>query len=744
MRKSSFAEKNTTKLTGVYQAIVKDTSDLQRMGRMKAFIPDLGGKVDDPNTWYTIRYLSPFFGATPITELLEDQANPESMRTFDNTQLSYGMWFPLPDIENEIAVSFLNGNPAKGVFIGSLIQQNMNHMVPGLAGGDLFGEQLQYAPVAEYNKLDRALKDQLPNPPRPAHVPLTKGLLEQGLDKDFIRGVTTSSARRENTSRSYGILTPRGHQIVFDDGWNPDTGETDEDFSAKTATGYSNPAHEQGKGSRNDEFIRFRTRSGAQLMINEQYGMIYAISRDGRSWIELSNSGNVDVYAFGKISYHAMDDINFHSGKDINIHAERNINMYAEGKEEGGKISIESTDSLLQTVGGDFLTKVSGLASATVTGNLTLESDNFSSIALSSTYFDSGADTNILSGGQHRETASTIWMNSDNMAVAGLETTEPDPVTKNNLSKTNIKDDDVKSSATSRVPEHEPWAGHDDRNSDVPDIVKAAAEPADLDNFISNKTAQKEAPTVKADEVTSAIEDIDDSAPNISGKQPIENFNISEQGKLAIMNFESFMPYEYYDYKGYSIGYGHLITGGEPEYLQEQFKQGLTEAEAYSLFSSDIVQYERRLKSQGSGAMVTQEQYDALVIFIYNIGSLGSGLRAAVKESDDKQTARKMLEYINVRKNGKLVPSNALLSRRKQEVALFLNSTYPTTSSRSQLEARAVSLVRSRWASQNLELSSQRTTTRQITQAYLSYERMTGNTLPSNNGRGGPSGYSSV
>ena len=63
--------------------------------------------------------------------------------------------------------------------------------------------------------------------------------------------------------------------------------------------------------------IRLRTRNGAQIMINDEHGMVYIISRDGYNWIELSNDGKIDVYAKGSISMHSAEDVNIHADNNI-------------------------------------------------------------------------------------------------------------------------------------------------------------------------------------------------------------------------------------------------------------------------------------------------------------------------------------------------------------------------------------------------------------------------------------------
>jgi hypothetical protein len=88
----------------------------------------------------------------------------------------------------------------------------------------------------------------------------------QGLDQDFIRGVSTSGARRTNPVNSvYGILTPLQNQFVLDD--NPE-----------------------------QPLIRLRTRTGVQLLLSDADGSVYINSADGSNWLYMGADGTVEIY----------------------------------------------------------------------------------------------------------------------------------------------------------------------------------------------------------------------------------------------------------------------------------------------------------------------------------------------------------------------------------------------------------------------------------------------------------------
>lgn len=276
----------------LYVGFVKVADDVLRMGRLKVWIPELSGDPNDEGGWFLMSYCAPFAGATNVYD-------NKNENTFIGTQKSYGMWFVPPDINNEVVCAFINGDPGRGIWFGCLFQQNMNHMIPGIPGQDT----TQSLPVAEYNK--KITQTNVNIPPRPLYEPLAAGLVIQGLDKDTVRGVSDSGARRAEPPNSvYGILTPGGSQFVFDD-------------------------------SPSNNYIRLRTQSGAQLMINDTSGFIYLNSVDGKNWISMDATGKIDIYAQDDISIRSQGSLNLRGDLDVNIEAGRDINMRARGRRAG-------------------------------------------------------------------------------------------------------------------------------------------------------------------------------------------------------------------------------------------------------------------------------------------------------------------------------------------------------------------------------------------------------------------------
>lgn len=298
-------------LYGVFMGFVKDTADVQKMGRLRVWIPEFGSAPEEDNGWITVSYCSPFAGATNVFG-----NNATDIKTFEGTQTSYGMWMIPPDVNNQVLIMFINGDPAKGVWIGCMYNQFMNNMIPGMAASDI---NYQYngvqVPVAEYNKNDKSVT--IPDKAlHPYEATKFNGIGNQGLITDMGRGVTNSSARRESPSNVFGIITPG--PIINN------TSSTPVDEIRRK--GGSSFIMDDGVGT---EYTQLATKSGAQIKIDETNGFVYLINRDGTAWIQMDQKGNIDIFGATNISMRAQQDINLRADRNINIEAGQNIYMKA-------------------------------------------------------------------------------------------------------------------------------------------------------------------------------------------------------------------------------------------------------------------------------------------------------------------------------------------------------------------------------------------------------------------------------
>jgi lysozyme len=141
---------------------------------------------------------------------------------------------------------------------------------------------------------------------------------------------------------------------------------------------------------------------------------------------------------------------------------------------------------------------------------------------------------------------------------------------------------------------------------------------------------------------------------------------ISQKGVDLIKHYEGCKLKAYRDIVGVlTIGYGH--TGGDV------FEgQVITQEEAEALLRLDLERFERGVEFQVK-VDLTQNQFDALVSFAFNLG-LGalkdSTLLKKVNAQDFPAAAKEFLKWINA--GGK--PVNGLKIRRTAESFMFSSS----------------------------------------------------------------------
>ena len=342
----------------LYIATVKATADPERMGRIKVFVNTFDGDENNPDTWITVQYLTPFYGVTSV-----DLKNSGATSDWHDAQKSYGMWMPPPDIGTKCAVMFEEGDLSKGYVIGYVMDLYANRMIPGNPSartkfdqpdekddfdGELIQRKIPNVPITEYLK-DFSITQNPDNTPRPIH-PFVDTLIKQGLANDNVRGNTSSSARRESPSQVFGISTPGPVDFEGNFSKNPNVGNfhgtiTDKDgniikransrlgghtFVMDDGTPTENVNNELIGGKAN-ELIRLRTRTGHQLVMHDTEGIIYIGSASGNTWMEFTKDGKIDVFAEDSVSVHTKQDFNFRADRDVNIEAGRNINMKAVG-----------------------------------------------------------------------------------------------------------------------------------------------------------------------------------------------------------------------------------------------------------------------------------------------------------------------------------------------------------------------------------------------------------------------------
>lgn len=328
-------------LHGVYVGTVVGNDDSIYTGRIKVHFPEFGAK----SAPYHVLLVTPFGGYTAPKE---SSGDPTQYGTDDSSEQgapkSYGMWPQPPAIGTEVICAFTARHNV-GYLLGSAIGIDRNHMMGGKASALNYAQQNSILPVSEKNPYDQNDADT-----KPADPAQSQKLIDQGLENDYVRGHSQSSARRESPSKVFGITTADGHVITMDDG------------------------DAQG----NSKNIRLRTKGGAQILMDDTTQIVFITNHNGNAYIEMDADGRIDVYSQKDISYHAEGDFNVHAKGNINLQSDNGVQI--------------------KSIGGD------GIKVEATAGNFDLHTARDFN-------FEAGANGNLLCAGNYKEQAARIDMN---------------------------------------------------------------------------------------------------------------------------------------------------------------------------------------------------------------------------------------------------------------------------------------------------------------------------------------------
>lgn len=156
----------------------------------------------------------------------------------------------------------------------------------------------------------------------------------------------------------------------------------------------------------------------------------------------------------------------------------------------------------------------------------------------------------------------------------------------------------------------------------------------------------------------------------------------SAKGRKFIESFEGLILKAYDDHNDHvvevgqhaigvlTIGYGHTDAAGPPKvYVGQQ----ITQSDADNILASDLTSVEIEVNHLVR-VPLNQDQFDALVSFQFNLGSLGkSSVLTLLNSGDYKTAADHMLLYNHA--EGHVV--EGLTRRRNAERAMFLSAQVP-------------------------------------------------------------------
>lgn len=138
---------------------------------------------------------------------------------------------------------------------------------------------------------------------------------------------------------------------------------------------------------------------------------------------------------------------------------------------------------------------------------------------------------------------------------------------------------------------------------------------------------------------------------------------ISENGLKLIIDFEGFCPKATKAVKTekyYTIGFGHYGKDVDE-------KQTITKEDALLLLKKDMKRFETKVMKYNDCYNFTQNEFDALVSFAYNVGNIDQLTARGTRSK--KEISDAMLKYI--KSGGNVL--EGLRKRRTRERELFLN-----------------------------------------------------------------------
>jgi hypothetical protein len=360
------------KTNGIYIGKVKSIDS--RTGKLKVYILNLGNnRPDDPDSWQTVNYASPYLGYT----IGEEGKNSNSIYV---TKKPYGFSMILPDIDNSVLCVFPDSSTSSEGFWFACVSPNLNHYsLPAHGSAKLsnidkdtiprdmakFLKPGGYYPVGEPNEINAYASSRPLSYPKSLNPDLTMQYIIQGLDSDIHRGVITSSSQRDGVSSVFGFNTPGrpfkdqdlskiypNLQQLFD------SGEIADKPFVKVTGRYAGHSFVMDDGDvfGKNQLTRWRTAAGHQILMNDNIGSIYVSNASGLSWVELTAQGDVLIWGARDVSVRAQGNIDMHADNSFRIDA-KNIEMFSEESikmESQQQITMYATTSMSQHSSDEF------------------------------------------------------------------------------------------------------------------------------------------------------------------------------------------------------------------------------------------------------------------------------------------------------------------------------------------------------------------------------------------------------
>lgn len=493
---------------GITVGTVVDTNDPQQMGRVRAVCAGLG---DTFETTYTAipwaSYASPFAGTTQLGT--KGRGDDET-----TGPVAYGVW-GIPKVGAQVLVMCIDGDPTMRVWVGCLPTQLANHTMPHgrftykdddkipesdtKPVGPLTGFETKIEPLASnlerafgngfegnhnYEFATRAADFQLASVSS-KQIPSTLSLVSD--DQDFNPNIA-------NTSEDFPLIR-QGYQT---DRQTPDL-QVPENLGPRLldnmVTSIVSPGfHALSMDDRKENSrIRIRTVGGHQIIMDDTNERIYISTAKGENWIEIDETGNIDIYTSGKLSAHAKEDINFTTDSTFRVYAKKGIHMRSDRQTRftsTGDFTLRTdavmrmqadTELFIQANDRDVNIKAGGKILQGATNNIEIKGKNINIEASTAGNFKANSNLNLQTSavlnlnaqGALIATGSTIQLNGPPAGSASGAAEAEDAIAGN---------ENFDAFLPLRVPNHEPWPRIDSRANDTTDPYREYTS-ADIGRF---------------------------------------------------------------------------------------------------------------------------------------------------------------------------------------------------------------------------------------------------------------------
>jgi len=455
---------------------VVDTNDPQQMGRVRVACPffgDLENTIIDSIPWASP--ISPLAGSSSTTT-----RGRENNRT--NGPVAYGM-FNTPKVGSYVLVACIEGDPRFRIYLGAMHDQFMVHTLPhgrytykktddlqDEPSGPLSSTENQIQPLYDtqtdaFTRLNDTTGSGIPSEPRKNFEYRTRGADSSvaGIDSEYI-DTEDMVFSASSDDKEEPFTEADGNEVKNTQGY---TKSRTQEGLLSSATEFAQDSQVYSWSSPGFHSIsmsdsaancrvRFRTTHGHQIIMDDTNERVYISTAGGKTWIELDEKGNIDIYGERNISVHAEKDINFTAGETFRVKAngihlisENEVRVHAKAGnlhlKSGGTTEMHSIGNMNMSVPNLLLTAITNI-DIKAKGALVLEATGDTSVLAGGILnLKSGSDTKMNAGGNIIQQGAQIHFNGP-PAVITASAIESDP--------TNT----FEAWWTSRVPEHEPWA----------------------------------------------------------------------------------------------------------------------------------------------------------------------------------------------------------------------------------------------------------------------------------------------